>query len=102
TYIRENYSQDHLLSKEDLDKIEVKSPQKVMIEEKLLYEVALYCVKTRTVNINSIQLRFCLKFNTGLAILQELEQRGIVSPKLGVKGRSILVDENKLKELIKD
>ncbi|MCM1195673.1 MAG: FtsK/SpoIIIE domain-containing protein [Roseburia sp.] len=100
-YIRENYSQEYLLNQQDLDKIEVKAPKKEIIDEKLLYEVALYCIEQGIVNINSIQLKFFLRFNVVVAILQELEKRGIVSPKQGVYGRTILVDKQKLKDIIK-
>lgn len=100
-YIRDTYSSNYLLSKEELDKIEVIPPKNEMKEdEELLYQVALFCIETGNTSINAIQMNFCLEFNRVRNILQELENRGIVSPKQGTLGRKVLVDIVKLKEIM--
>ena len=67
--------------------------------EELLYQIALACVQQGTCSINSIQTGFGLGFNRAQRIVQILEDREIVSPKNGTKGREILVDSYKLREM---
>ncbi|MDE7213443.1 MAG: hypothetical protein K2N42_02570, partial [Anaeroplasmataceae bacterium] len=99
--IAKERSLEGLLIQEDLDKIEIEAPKKTSIDEKLLYDVALYCIETGFANINSIQINFGLRFNTVLTILEELEKRGVLSPKERTKGRTTLVDKCELGRLIK-
>lgn len=67
--------------------------------EELLYQIALACVQQGQCSINSIQTGFGLGFNRAQRIVQILEEREIVSPKNGTKGREILVDSYKLREM---
>lgn len=67
--------------------------------EELLYQIALACVQQGQCSINSIQTGFGLGFNRAQRIVQILEDREIVSPKNGTKGREILVDSYRLREM---
>lgn len=67
--------------------------------EDMLYQVALYCIESGMCSINSIQNSFGLGFNRASRIVAILEERGIVSQKNGTKGREILVDSYRLKEM---
>lgn len=53
-------------------------------------------------SINSIQNNFGLGFNRASRIVAILEERNIVSPKNGTKGREILVDSYQLKQMFDD
>ena len=67
--------------------------------EELLYQIALACVQQGVCSINSVQTGFGLGFNRAQRIVQILEDREIVSPKNGTKGREILVDTYRLREM---
>lgn len=106
-YICERYSPEYLFTHEDLKKAINKAngggqfgtkeaPQE---SEELLYQIALACVQQGACSINSIQTGFGLGFNRAQRIVQILEEREIVSPKNGTKGREILVDSYKLREM---
>ncbi|MBE6137530.1 MAG: DNA translocase FtsK [Erysipelotrichaceae bacterium] len=105
-YICEKYSPEYLFTHEELKKsvnkatggvVGAKEPQGE--SEDLLYQIALACVQQGTCSINSIQTAFGLGFNRAQRIVQILEDRQIVSPKNGTKGRELLVDTYKLREM---
>lgn len=107
-YICERYEPDFLFTHEDLKRELNKAngnnnssfgKEASSESEELLYQIALACVQQGTCSINSIQTGFGLGFNRAQRIVQILEDREIVSPKNGTKGREILVDSYKLREM---
>ena len=106
-YICDRYSPDFLFTHDDLKKNLNKNtqgggfgPKEAPSEsEELLYQIALACVQQGQCSINSIQTGFGLGFNRAQRIVQILEDREIVSPKNGTKGREILVDSYRLREM---
>ncbi len=104
-YLIDNYDTDFVFSHEDLCK-KVQQAGGVTISRKdpeepddLLYEIASACVQQGVCSINSIQSAFQLGFNRAQRIVTILEDRGIVSPKNGTKGREILVDIYELNKM---
>ncbi len=106
-YICERYAPDYLFTHDDLKKAINKAgsgggfgvKEAPSESEELLYQIALACVQQGVCSINSIQTGFGLGFNRAQRIVQILEEREIVSPKNGTKGREILVDSYKLREM---
>jgi S-DNA-T family DNA segregation ATPase FtsK/SpoIIIE len=97
-YLIDNYEPDFVFSHAELAK-KVQQAGGVTVSRKeaeesddLLYEIASACVQQGACSINSIQSSFGLGFNRAQRIVTMLEDRGIVSPKNGTKGREILVD----------
>ena len=106
-YICDRYEPDFLFTHDDLkkkSKTMTASGGKDALQEseELLYQIAEYCVSSGTCSINSIQTSFGLGFNRASRIVTLLEERGIVSPKNGTKGREILVDSYQLKQMFDD
>lgn len=106
-YVCERYAPEYLFTHEDLKKAVNKAnagggfgtKEAPSESEELLYQIALACVQQGVCSINSIQTGFGLGFNRAQRIVQILEEREIVSPKNGTKGREILVDSYKLREM---
>ena len=107
-YISQRYQPQYVFTHDDLKKSINKSQsyngmpnqKEAPVEsEELLYQIALACVQQGVCSINSIQNGFGLGFNRAQRIVQILEEREIVSPKNGTKGREILVDSYKLREM---
>ncbi|MDE5855822.1 MAG: DNA translocase FtsK [Anaeroplasmataceae bacterium] len=108
-YICEHYEPDFLFTHEELRKKASgggaaggNGRESSAESEDLLYQIALYCIESGMCSINSIQNSFGLGFNRASRIVAILEERGIVSPKNGTKGREILVDSYRLKEMFDD
>lgn len=108
-YICNRYSPDYLFTHEDLKNQMNKNNQSGGAvggtkeapgeSDEYLYQIAKACVSSNTCSINSIQSGFGLGFNRAQRIVQLLEDRGIVTPKNGTKGREILVTEEQLKQI---
>lgn len=108
-YICERYEPDFLFTHEDLRRKAMRQggssiggkdqPQE---SDELLYQIALYCIESGMCSINSIQQNFALGFNRASRIVSILEEKNIVSPKNGTKGREILVDSYQLKQMFDD
>ncbi len=106
-YICENYEPDFLFTHEDLRKKNSSSggnggKDSSTESDELIYQIALYCIESGMCSINSIQNNFGLGFNRASRIVSLLEEKGIVSPKNGTKGREILIDSYRLKEMFDD
>ncbi|MBQ9124782.1 MAG: DNA translocase FtsK, partial [Acholeplasmatales bacterium] len=106
SYLVDTYGEDYLFTHIDLKKnISSNSSsggshrEAPSESEELLYQIALYCINSGMCSINSIQNQFQLGFNRASRIVQILEDREIVSPKNGTKGREILIDTYKLREI---
>lgn len=104
-YITSQYEPDFLFTHADLKKklnnqSTAASGKESPGEDKaLLYQIALYCVQQDACSINSIQNNFNLGFNRAQRIVNILENMEIVSPKNSTKGREILVDSYRLREI---
>ncbi len=107
-YISQRYQPQYVFTHDDLKKSinnsqshnGMPNQKEAPVEsEELLYQIALACVQQGVCSINSIQNGFGLGFNRAQRIVQILEEREIVSPKNGTKGREILVDSYKLREM---
>ncbi|MDE7384324.1 MAG: DNA translocase FtsK [Anaeroplasmataceae bacterium] len=108
-FICEHYEPDFLFTHEELRRkasggagASGNGRESAQESEDLLYQIALYCIESGMCSINSIQNSFGLGFNRASRIVAILEERGIVSPKNGTKGREILVDSYRLKEMFDD
>lgn len=105
-YICDRYEPDFLFTHEDLRKKAMRQSSGVaggrettQEPEELIYQIALYCVESGMCSINSIQNNFGVGFNRASRIVAILEERNIVSPKNGTKGREILVDSYQLRQM---
>jgi S-DNA-T family DNA segregation ATPase FtsK/SpoIIIE len=107
-YICDRYDPDFMISHDDLKRARAKaqnggggfgSKEAQGEDETLLYEIAEACVQAGSCSINSIQSGFGIGFNRASRIVSILEERGVVSPRLGTKPREILVDSYKLREI---
>lgn len=106
-YLVEKYDSEFLFTHTDLKKQMAKSQgsgsfgikEAPAESEELLYQIAEACVQQGQCSINSIQNGFGVGFNRAQRIVQILEDRGIVSQKNGTKGREILVDSYKLRQI---
>lgn len=106
-YICDNYEPDFLFTHEELKKkasggsgIGGTGRDSIQESDEILYQIALYCIESGMCSINSIQNKFNLGFNRASRIVALLEEKGIVSPKgASTKGREILVDSYRLKEM---
>ncbi|HRF71029.1 MAG TPA: DNA translocase FtsK, partial [Candidatus Pelethenecus sp.] len=104
-YICDHYEPDFLFTHEELRRKTMSSNSgaggrdSIAESDELLYNIALDCIESGMCSINSIQQKFSLGFNRASRIVAILEERGIVSPKNGTKGREILVDSYRLKEM---
>lgn len=67
--------------------------------ENILYKIAYYCIKNKCVNVNAIQIEFDLGFAKTNELLEELEQKEILSSMNEKVDRKILVDEDTLFEI---
>ena len=107
-YLCETYEPDFIFTHEDLKKATVSSSsfgggrESAQESNEMLYQVALYCLESGACSINSIQNSFGLGFNRASRIVALLEEKKIVSPKNGTKGREILVDSYQLKQIFDD
>ena len=108
-YICEKYEPDFLFTHDDLRKKsrqgsggQAGGKEAPGEAEDTLYQVALYCIESGMCSINSIQQNFGFGFNRASRIVAILEERNIVSPKNGTKGREILVDTYELKKMFDD
>jgi S-DNA-T family DNA segregation ATPase FtsK/SpoIIIE len=105
-YITSQYNADFLFTHADLRKKlnnqnqgGLSSKDSPGEDKQLLYQIALYCVQQNACSINSIQNNFSLGFNRAQRIVNILENMEIVSPKNSTKGREILVDSYRLREI---
>lgn len=105
-YISSMYPADYLFTHMDLKKklnsqnMGGSSSKESPGEDKsLLYQIALYCIQQDACSINSIQNNFNLGFNRAKNIVNILENMEIVSSKNSTKGREILVDSYRLREI---
>lgn len=106
-YICDQYEPDFLFTHEELrrkasggNSYGGSGRDSIQESDEMLYQIALYCIESGMCSINSIQNKFNLGFNRASRIVALLEEKGIVSPKNGsTKGREILVDSYRLKEM---
>lgn len=103
-YIRTEELPNYLFTHEDLKKNMVLGASVTISNssaetDETLYNVALFCIESGSCSINSIQLKFNFGFNRAQKIVIMLEERQIVSPKKGTKGREILLDAPKLRQM---
>lgn len=103
-FIRSEELPDFLFTHEDLRKnmvlgASISANKENSEPDDVLYSVALFCIESGSCSINSIQQQFNYGFNRAQKIVNMLEERQIVSPKRGTKGREILVDVIKLNRM---
>jgi hypothetical protein len=61
--------------------------------ERLIQEVGLMFIRAERVAVSMLQRSYDLDFDESTAILDELQQRGLIGPYMGGKQRAILMDE---------
>lgn len=96
-----DYVFTHDQLKKSMENTQIKNEQAEAGEsDELLYDVASFCVNSKSCSINGIQQQFNFGFNRAQRIVAILEQKGIVSEKkpgnTSNKGREILVDMHQL------
>ncbi len=96
-----DYVFTHDQLKKSMENTQIKNEQAEAGESnELLYDVASFCVNSKSCSINGIQQQFNFGFNRAQRIVAILEQKGIVSEKrpgnTSNKGREILVDMHQL------
>lgn len=106
-YITNKYAPDFLFTHEDILKSinrnesgsSLNNKDTVAESSQLLFEIAMDCIEQNTCSINFMQQRHNIGFNRASRIIDIFETKGIVSPKNGTKGREILIDSYKLKDM---
>jgi S-DNA-T family DNA segregation ATPase FtsK/SpoIIIE len=65
-------------------------------EDELTNEVIEFLVKKGKASIGLVQRRFRIGYNRAARIIEDLEERGIVGPDNGTKGRAVYMDKAEL------
>lgn len=107
-YITNKYKPNFLFTHEDILKAikNSENPQTGSINNdvpsessQFLFEVAMDCIEQNICSINFLQQRHNIGFRRASRIIETFQEKGIVSPKNGTKGREILIDSYKLKDM---
>jgi len=100
SYIEHNYNTEFMFTKEDINKkIDLSNTINAMDDE-LFEQIARYVVENQTASINRLQKAFGCGFNRIQAIIEKLEELGIVSENLGSRAREVLVHSDELEDII--
>ncbi len=76
-----------------------KTGEEIKEIDELFKEVAIYTVEEGKCSVNRITQDFSVGFNRATAIVNTMEQFGIVSPNIGTKARKVLVDLDGLQKI---
>lgn len=95
--IEKNAAPEYVLEHTDLEQ---KVIDRSMAKDELFDEVARFVVTENTASINQITKTFNISFNRAQAMVQMLEDYGVVSESQGTRARDVLIDINELEELL--
>ena len=101
SYIKDNSDAEFLFDTDELSKrassqYEGANP----MDDDTFLEIARYVVATQNASINKLQKTFGRSFNTIQAMVQKLEELGVVSENLGSRARTVLVSPEELEDII--
>ena len=99
-YIRAQAGPDYIFNHDKLSQSVAEQQRKENTDE-LFDDVARYVVEMQNASINNLQKRFNIGFNRAQSLIDLLESAGVVSPQIPGKARSVLVDQEKLEEILK-
>ena len=101
-FIKSHSEQDFLFDTNDLEKQSTMmfSDKSDATQDEHFYEITRYIVATNNASINYLSKRFNHSFNRIQAIIQKLEELGVVSENLGSRARKVLVTPDELEDIL--
>lgn len=90
----------YIFTSEDIQKKFEANGDGGALEDDLFVDIARYIVETQNASINKIQKVFNCGFNRIQAIVQKLEELGVVSENLGSRARNVLVEADELEDIL--
>lgn len=100
-FIRNNCNTDFIFTSEDLqEKMDNNTNFNDGINDEYFQIIARYVVENQNASINRIQKTFGIGFNRAQAIIQGLEELGIVSENLGSRARTVQVNLEQLEGIL--
>lgn len=98
-FLSENNEQVFLIDDESLNQkvIEIEEADE---DDDMFEEIAYFCVRNQTASTNQIQKTFKMSFNRADRIVQKMEKLGIVSSTVRGKSREVIVNEDKLNDIL--
>lgn len=101
-YIVSNSDAEFLFTQEELEEKITNSEQVDGVYDDMFPTIARFVVENNSASINRIQKTFGIGFNRAQAIIQGLEELGIVSENLGSRARTVEVDNQTLEGILED
>ncbi|MFA6627594.1 MAG: DNA translocase FtsK [Bacilli bacterium] len=101
-YIRNHEDVEFMFTEEDLAKTLSNDDLAQGINDEYFSEIARFIVENNSASINRVQQTFKIGFNRAQAIMQGLEDLGIVSENLGSRARAVEVNAEHLEEILAD
>lgn len=99
-YIREVSDSNFLFTEQDLEEKIIASEDNEGINDEYFESIARFVVENESASINRIQKTFGVGFNRAQAIMQALEDLGIVSENLGSRARTVEVNMDQLESIL--
>ena len=99
-FVRSQNDTSFLFSQEELKQSLGNDEQSLGLNDEYFREIAIFIVENKSASINRIQQVFRVGFNRAQAIVQSLEELGVVSENLGSRAREVQVDRNELEEIL--
>jgi S-DNA-T family DNA segregation ATPase FtsK/SpoIIIE len=101
-YIREKADAEFMFTQEDLEAKMETNEYNDGISDEFFPIVARFVVENNSASINRIQKTFGIGFNRAQAIMQGLEELGIVSENLGSRARTVEVNLEQLEGILEE
>ena len=98
-FIKEQCDTNYILNMDDFLQKE-ESQESMGVDDELFAAVARFVVEENNASINRIQKTFNMGFNKAQAIMEALENLGIVSENLGSRARVVQVGMEQLEEIL--
>ena len=98
-FIREQGGTNYILNIEEMEQKE-ESQEATGVDDELFAAVARFVVEENNASINRIQKTFNMGFNKAQAIMESLENLGIVSENLGSRARVVQVTLDQLEDIL--
>ena len=102
-FIMDQCQPDYIFTHEDLNEkfetTQLSGTSSTQESPEILYQVAKFCIESKSCSVNMIQQQFQFGFNRANRIVQALEQMNIVSRSENKQRRTILVDEQQLMDM---
>lgn len=99
-FIRSSNDTSFLFSQEELKQAFGGDETAQGLNDEYFVEIAQFIVENKSASINRIQQVFKVGFNRAQAIIQSLEELGVVSENLGSRAREVQVDKEQLEEIL--